>query len=208
MLSFLKKKSEAAAAPASPAWHPNFRNYEKLPDIKVVRTAFFVNVGAVTLTLACAILYGRAEWQVRSLRSQVVEQERIIQKNKATSQKAEIDFGKFKAEEAKIAEVDAFVKSRPTLSDILIHLGETRPPEVALDSFEFREIGLVLRLTVRGAPEAAAGHATAYKDQLAADKKLLETFGEASFQNFTTNPTTGRLAVEIVLPMKAAAPKK
>ena len=26
-----------------PAWHPNFRNYEKLPDIKVVRTAFFVN---------------------------------------------------------------------------------------------------------------------------------------------------------------------
>ena len=47
MLSLLKKKSEAAAAPTVPAWHPNFRNYEKLPDLKVVRTAFFVNGAAI-----------------------------------------------------------------------------------------------------------------------------------------------------------------
>lgn len=208
MLSFLKKKNDAAAAPTVPPWHPNFRDYEKLPDIKVVRTAFFVNVGAVALTLACAILYGRTEWQVRSLRSQVAEQERIIQKHKPTSQKAEVDFGKFKAEEAKLQEVDTFIKSKPTVSDLLVHLGETRPPEIAIDTFDLKDTGLTLRLTVRGEPEAAAGHATSYKDQLSNDKKLLGTFGEASFQNFTTNPTTGRLAVEIILPLKPPAARK
>ena len=46
MLSLLKKKSDAAA-PAVPAWHPNFRDYEKLPDVKVVRTAFFINAAAI-----------------------------------------------------------------------------------------------------------------------------------------------------------------
>ena len=35
-LPFLKKKSEAATMPLLPAWHPNFRNYEKLPDVKQV----------------------------------------------------------------------------------------------------------------------------------------------------------------------------
>ena len=56
MLPFLKKKSEASAAPAVPNWHPNFRNFEKLPDIKVVRTAFFVNGAAVSVALALGLV--------------------------------------------------------------------------------------------------------------------------------------------------------
>lgn len=208
MLPFLKKKSDAAAAPTVPAWHPNFRNYEKLPDIKVVRTAFFVNVGAVAVTLACGILFGRTEWQLRSLRTQVAEQERIITKNKPTSAKAEVDFGKFKAEEAKIMEVDGFVKSKPPISELLVHLGETLPPDVAVDSFDLRETGLVLRLTVRGDPVNATAIATTYKNALSADKLLLASFDQATFANLTTNPVNGRLAVEIILPTKVPAVKK
>ena len=43
MLSLLKKKPDAAAANQTPAWHPNFRNFERLPDTQVVRPTFFVN---------------------------------------------------------------------------------------------------------------------------------------------------------------------
>ena len=59
MLSLLKKKKKpdaaASEAPQVPAWHPNFRNYQQLPDIKVVRTAFFVNGAAVFVALGLAV---------------------------------------------------------------------------------------------------------------------------------------------------------
>ena len=51
MRSLLKKKAEAAASQV-PAWHPNFRNYQRLPDIKVVRTAFFINGFAALIAIA------------------------------------------------------------------------------------------------------------------------------------------------------------
>ena len=53
MLSLLKKKPDAAAANLTPAWHPNFRNFERLPDTKVVRTTFFINGGAIAVAWCC-----------------------------------------------------------------------------------------------------------------------------------------------------------
>ena len=44
---------------------------------------------------------------------------------------------------------------------------------MALDYFDLREAGLILRATVRGAPDQASGLASAYIDQLRADKDLL-----------------------------------
>src|SRR5258708_33520583 len=88
MLPFLKKKSEAAAAPTVPAWHPNFRNYEKLPDIKVVRTAFFVNAGAITITLALLTYFGFQEWQLHTLKTQVADWQRQSDCDKSGSDNA------------------------------------------------------------------------------------------------------------------------
>ncbi len=204
MLSLLKKKSDAAAAAAVPPWHPNFRNYEKLPDIKVVRTAFFINGAAITIALALAIYFGFHEWQLRVLGLQIAEQSRLIAKDKPASDQAVALFKKFQAEEAKIIEVETFIKSKPLVSELLAHLGATVPANVALDSFDLREGGLLLRISVRGSPDVASGHATAYRDQLATDKLLAQYFTEASIANLAPNPATGRLAVEIVLPVKGA----
>jgi hypothetical protein len=204
MLSLLKKKSEAAAAPAVPPWHPNFRNYEKLPDIKVVRTAFFVNMAAISVALALAVYFGFHEWKLRVYRGQIAEQVRFITRDKPASDQAVALFKKFQAEEAKIIEVETFVKSKPPLSNLIAHLGSTMPAAVALDSFDLREGGLSMRLSVRGAPDVASGHATAYRDQLAADKKLMEYFAEPAIANLAQNPATGRLALEINLPIRGA----
>lgn len=203
MLSRLKKKSEAAA-PVVPSWHPNFRNYEKLPDIKVIRTAFFINGAAVSIALLLAIVFGFREWQLHDVRSQRDEAIARSTRDKSASDQAIASFKKFQAEEAKINEVDAFVKSKPLLSPLLAHLGATLPPDVAVDGFDLRETGLTLRLSVRGDPQAASGAATAYKDQLMADKQLAELFDEPTFGNFAPDPASGRLAVEIRLPAKAA----
>jgi hypothetical protein len=100
-LPFLKKKSEAASAPLVPAWHPNFRNYEKLPDIKVVRTAFFVNGAAITIALALLTYFGFQEWQLRNLQGQIADWQRQIDRDKAGSDRAVALYKKFQAEEAR-----------------------------------------------------------------------------------------------------------
>jgi hypothetical protein len=207
MLPFLKKKSEAAAAPLVPAWHPNFRNYEKLPDIKVVRTAFFVNGAAVSVALALLIYFGMQEWQIHGLSVQIADAQRQIDQNKAGSDKAVALYKKFQAEEAKISEVDKFVTSKQVVSDLLLHLGETLPSNIAFDGFDLRDTGLVLRLTVRGTSDAALGYATNYLEQLRADKKLA-TFDEFSITTSTRSPTSGRLAVEMFFRLRVAVAKK
>jgi hypothetical protein len=208
MLPFLKKKSEvAAAAPLVPAWHPNFRAFEKLPDIKVVRTAFFVNSAAVTVTLALAIYFGVQWQQIGSLHAQIAEREAQIRKDKPGSDQAVALFKKFQAEEARIVEVETFTKSKPIISDLLIHVGQTLPTNMALDSLDFRDTGLVMRITVRGTSDAALGYTTNYIEQLRGDKRL-GLFDEFSITTSTRNPSTGRLAVELFLRYRPAAGAK
>ena len=204
MLSLLKKKSEATAAPALPAWHPNFRNFEKLPDIKVVRTAFFVNGAAIAVTLALAIFFGMHEWQLHVLKGQIVEAQKRIQRGKAGSDAAVAQFKKFQTEEARITELDTFLKSKPLVSELLLHIGETLPPAIAIDSIDLRETGIVLRFSVRGTPVTSAGYANNYVEQLKADPKLMERFGGAEMTSISQNPATGRMAVEVLVPAKAA----
>src|SRR3954471_18196978 len=130
MLPFLKKKSDAGAAPHVPAWHANFRNYEKLPDIKVVRTAFFINGAAITVALALLVYFALQEWNLRGINLQIADWQRKIDRDKKQSDQAVALFKKFQQEEAKALEVDAFVKSKPSVSALLIRLGQTIPSNV------------------------------------------------------------------------------
>lgn len=200
MLPLLKKKSNAPAAPAVPAWHPNFRDYEKLPDVKVVRTAFFINGAAILVLILLGTYFGLHEWQLHVLNVQIADEQRQIDRDKRPSEQAVAAYRKFQAEQAKEAEVEAFVKSRPILSDLLLRLAKTLPENVAIDTVEMRTNGVALRLSVRGSPEVAAGYATAYLEQLRADNELV-AFDRSKFQftNQARNPSTGRLAVEFFL---------
>lgn len=198
----LKKKSEAAAVPLVPPWHPNFRNVEKLPDIKVVRTAFFVNFAAITLLVVALGYLGFDEWRTRGLKTQRDQWDAQIARDKRVSDQAVALYRKFQAEEAKIAEVDAFVQSKPTISVLVMRLAETLPENVALDSLDFRDAGLTMRLSIRGAPDVASGRATQYLDRLRADKQLA-LFDSFDFTaNPTMNPSTGKMTVEFFLRYK------
>lgn len=204
MLSLLKKKSEADSAPVVPAWHPNFRNYERLPDVKAVRTAFFINGVSITLVVALAAYFGLREWQLYSLGQQVAQVQAQINRDKPTSDLALALYKKFQTEEARLGEVDTFVNSKPIVSTLLVRLAQTLPVNVAIDSVELRDTGMTLRLSVKGDSAAASGYATAYLEQLRADKELSQ-FEEATFTSTPSrNPGTGRMAVEFLLRSKPA----
>lgn len=199
----LLKKSDAPP-PVQPFWHPDFRQRQKLPDIKAVRTTFWVNGPAIFVALALGLYFGLQEWQLRNLNLQIAEADARITRDKKGSDQAIALFKKFQGEEARINEVDAFVKARPLFSAIVLRLSHTLPPNIAVDAMDFRDTGLNLRLSVRGDAVAASGTGSAYRDQLAADKELA-MFDDVSFTSTPVrSATTGRMSVEIFLRLKGA----
>ena len=70
-----KKKSDPAAGLR---WHPDFRLRARLPDVKVVRTAFFINGPAALLAVALAAYLAFTEWQLHTLQSQMAEADALI----------------------------------------------------------------------------------------------------------------------------------
>jgi hypothetical protein len=208
MLPFLKKKSEAGAAPTVPAWHPNFRNYEKLPDIKVVRTAFFINGAAVFAAIGLLTMFGLKELKLRAVTAQVADWQRQIDRDKKSSEAAIVLFKKFQAEEAKVLEVDAFVKSKPSFADIVIHLSKTLPPNVAFDSLDLREVSMTMRIAIKGSSIAAVQTAQNYINLLKSDPEVADQFEKVEMSSTPTrNPTTGRFAVELNFTLKGAVKK-
>lgn len=203
----LPKKKPDAAVPAVPAWHPNFRNFERLPDTKVVRTAFFINGVAVLIAIVALGAFLYQEYQLHELKRQVSEWQDQIARDQKASNHAITLFKKFETEAVRLNQIDVFLKSKPAVSPLLLHLAETLPHNIALDVFDLNAAGLRLTAAVRGAPDLASGYASAYLDQLRSDPVLSRTFGTVSLLSLTRNTTTGRLTAEYALKLKGADKK-
>ncbi|MCC6415150.1 MAG: hypothetical protein IT582_04495 [Opitutaceae bacterium] len=205
MLS-LKKKPEAAAA-QTPAWHPNFRNFEALPDTKVVRTAFFINGGAIALALLLVVYLGVGELNLHALRDQCDEAQEQITRDRAANDAATANFGKFQEVGLRLKEVDDFVQSRPGLADLLLSLSKTLPANVAIDRLELAAERITLRGTVRGAPDKASGYASGYVEVLRKAPDFKPLFKDVSLTNLTRVAETGRLSIEVTIKLADGAKK-
>ncbi len=205
----LERARPAREAKATVAgWHPDFRDVRKLPDVKVVRTAFFIN-GA--LTVAAVLLGGTLAfraWQVREVAGKIAEEERQIARDRPLSEAALKQYQAFREDHARVEEVAAFLAVRPSVPALLRRLGETMPPDLALDSCELREDGVALRFTVRGDALAASGRATRHLEALRGDAAM-GAFDQFTFADTPArNATTGRVAVEVFLRLKAKGDEK
>lgn len=201
MAPSLSKKSDASAS-ASPAWHPNLRIAEQLPDTKVVRTAFFVNGFAVLVAIVLALYLGHQEWKLHGVRKEISYWQGTIDENKKASQEAVALYADFKSEEAKTSEVADYVVSKPVLSAIILRLGAMTPKKIALDSLDFKDTGMSIKATIKGAPDRASGDASAYERQLRTDKVLGPMFADVNLLQMNRNPTTNRLVIEIFCAFK------
>ena len=162
----LIKKSDATSGSA-PLWHPNFRNYERLPDTKVVRTTFFINVTAITLAAGLAISVGWREFQIRNLKQQIDDTQVVIEKNAKDNNEAIRLTKVFEEEGKKIAEANGFTKRVLPPSEFILLLGKTLPKVVQIESVDLRYSGVsgdqcVLRGIVAGNKDEASGSASKY----------------------------------------------
>ncbi|HEY4990421.1 MAG TPA: hypothetical protein VII09_11470 [Opitutaceae bacterium] len=198
------KKSEAVVV--VPAWHPNLRIVESLPDTKVVRTAFFVNGIAMVITIALALYLGIQEWKLHEVNKQIADWQRQIDRDTKQSAEKVALYQDFKLEEAKTAEVSDFVASKPVLSAIVLRLGQVTPKKIAFDGLDFSISGVTIKATIKGAPDRASGDASAYEKQLRSDAVLGPMFDEVNLLTMVKN-STGRIVIEIFCEYNKGAKK-
>ncbi|HUJ42860.1 MAG TPA: hypothetical protein VLW52_04545 [Opitutaceae bacterium] len=214
MLSLLQK-GDQSQMPAMPAWHPNFRNLERLPDTKVVRTQFFVNFAAIAVAAFFLLYFAIQEYRIKALSRQVADWQAQIDTNKKSSDQTLVLAKRFADEERKIGELNDFLKCRLVLTQFLLQIGNTLPPELAIDAVDVRakavdprDMGVSLHGTVAGAREEAAGRANSYVDQLKQDRYFAEVFDDVSQKRLEPDQTSGRLNFELFLRFKGAVTKK
>jgi hypothetical protein len=202
----LTKKSDAAQI-VVPAWHPNLRNADNLPDTKVVRTAFFINGAAMLVAIALALYLGIQEWKLHEVKKQISDWQRQIDRDTKESAEKVALYQDFKAEEAKTNEVADFVTSKPVISEIVLRLGSITPKKIALDGLDFKASGFNIRATVKGAPDRASGDVSAFEKQLRTDRVLGPMFDQVNLLTDRRNTASGRLVIEIFCEYKRGAKK-
>lgn len=207
MLS-LKKKSDAQPV-AAPRWHTNFRNFERLPDTKVVRTAFFINTAAVAVAAGMLLWVGYREYQNMSIREQIARAESDIATNAKENAEATRLSKAFSEQVKRFDEASAFVQIPISPVEYAGIIGETLPREILIDFLETRTIAAgtaptvyQLRGRVAGSPDQASGVASQYVDILRAHPRLKEVFAVIDLRRIDRDVSGGFLAFEISLTVR------
>jgi hypothetical protein len=211
MLSLTKKSDVPVAAPL---WHTNFRNFERLPDTKVVRTTFFVNTAAGAAALGLLLWVGYGEYKLNNLAGQIQEAEAEIAKNSKQNAEALRLTQVFTDEDKKVVEAEAFLKMPVPISEFVQVIGQTLPKEIII---EFSDIRLppadpkthmyVIRGLVAGSRAQAAGSASSYVDVLRAHPQLGAVFDPITLEKLTPDGGTGFMSFEISLKVKTEGKK-
>jgi ABC-type multidrug transport system fused ATPase/permease subunit len=202
----LSRKSDAQPA-VVPLWHPNFRNFERLPDTKVVRTTFFVNAAAITVALALLIWTGNREMQIRALQAQIQEAQAEVDRDAKQNAEALRLTRVFSTEEAKLQEALAFVKTPLTPVQFIQELGTTLPKEIQIDLLEVRrpETGAptaTLRGQAAGTKDQASGAASAYVEALRAHPKFAAVFESIAISSLSPDARSGGVGFEVIFKFK------
>lgn len=203
----LRRKSDQTQAPLVPAWHPNLRNRERLPDTKVVRTLFFVNFAAIMVAASLLVYFCYQEYRIKNLSHQVAEWQAQVDANKKNAAQAVALSKKFADEEKKINELNEFLKHRLVLSELLLQLGGTLPADLAMDTVEVRSNGVDLRGTAAGTPDEASGRTSAYVDTLKQQPYFKNLFEDFALNRLDRAQGNERLTFELFMRFKGA-PKK
>ncbi len=130
------KKSKALSQ--SP-WHQDFRNAEALPDIKVIRTQFFVNVVAIVIPLFVAIMWIQNEVSLNSLKGSIAD----LQEEKTSMQSSNAELvelsREFMKEPAKIESLDGYYYNLFPVSDYLVTLSDQVGEDMVVSSLELKK---------------------------------------------------------------------
>jgi len=199
----LNKSGKASLA----YWHPNFRVESKLPDTKIIRTAFLINAAAVTVLLLVIFLLVSRERERGDVQAAVGSaNEGGLGRDIADNQPKLLEVQKlqrdFFAAEKKVREIEAFVTPTLVGSDFLNQIARTLPRLTIITAIEYRSDAVKLRGTLIGASERATVLAKDYVEKLKRDQVLAKWVAKVDLNNLSREQSTGRLTFEIEMKLK------
>jgi hypothetical protein len=211
MLS-LTKRSESQPD-AAPLWHTNFRNFERLPDTKVVRTTFFINMAAIVVTLGLLLWLGYREFHIYTLGEQIAQAQKEIDSNSRQNKEAIRLANTFTEEEKKLADAIAFQRAPISPSEFAILLGQTLPKEISIEGVDVRltdaSAGIfIMHGLVAGTPDQASGAASSYVQMLHDNAQFRNVFDPINLEKLNRDAGSGILSFEISLKVKAESKEK
>ncbi|MGF1484717.1 MAG: hypothetical protein ACFBZ8_10185 [Opitutales bacterium] len=128
----LRTKSKDKQAEAR-YWHSDFRQVGDLPDVKVVRTAFFVNILAVALPLLLGVWTGNNEIEAAALRSEISTLEASVASARPKNQQALKLDKEFSAQLRKVNAFSDFFASSFEPLHIISIFSNSRPDGLIFD---------------------------------------------------------------------------
>jgi len=177
------KKSKAKVAAENP-WHTDFRNTELLPDIKVIRTHFFVNLITVFIPLIILVFWVLDEVQMAAIKDSISGLETQVS-GKKDADEAYLALSKeFDKETAKIRAMEEFYTNLFPASDLMLALSEVMEDNMSLSRFSLaKSITKDRRKTVESWGGQMSGYvameseeATAVVNRFAENIRTMELF--------------------------------
>lgn len=184
---------------ADPPWRPDFRDIASLPDVKPVRTAFYINGIPALICAILAMVAGYMELRRYGINSEISRTEARIADNSDASRRAVAQHGEFVGLERFIKEAARFRERSFDIAGFLYALGKSIPDEIRLTTLEYRgattereggENRLSIAGSIRGAPEEATRVFAAFLNLFAEDPTLSKGVSRVAPGAFT--PTAER----------------
>ena len=135
-------------------WRPDFRDRQSLPDIKTVRTTFFISAIAVTIAVMSVMHVGFQEYTIYSLGKKIEEGKAKIASRQDIHVKAIGMKNLFLAQEKRIDEINTFEERQLAASDLILDSGKSLSPGMSLLSIEYIDEKAVFQGFVVASEEA------------------------------------------------------
>ncbi len=140
----VKKKEKKVEEVVELNWRPDFRDRDSLPDIKTVRTSFFLSALAITIAVMSLIHVGFYEYTIYASGNKIEKSKAGVASRQGLHVKAIGMNNKFIDSERRIEEIYTFEKDQMVASDLILDVGRSLLPGMSLSSVEYNEHRTVL----------------------------------------------------------------
>ncbi len=174
------------------SWRPNFMDTKTLPDVKTVRTSFFVSSLALSLAVMSLMRLGFHEYSIVSAEQKIEAVNVEIAARQGVHAKAIGMNNIFTEKVRRIDELNAFESDQMIASDMLIYVGKSLMPDMSLSSVEYTEGKTVLHGFVV-ANEETDSLLKEYMERLKGIELLSERYDEFTQVSVERQPGTDQI---------------
>jgi cell division protein FtsB len=182
-----------------PNWHLDYRDPTSLPDDRVVRVRFLVNMCAGAVTLSLLIIVG---WQLlvrHNLAAQYRYWDERIAVQRREYDELQLSLRDFMTEAGKIKDAYELIHSPFVASDFVFEIARTLPGRMTIDTIGYTDGNITMRGNLAESPEQASRVLGGYIETLRKAPQIGPLFDDISAPSLDRAQNGNLFNFEIVL---------